>query len=83
MNYKDYNTTRADRLEMQGAIEDLRSYIMALKRKDLGCIKCEECGTITDSVDIHHTSYKPDITYYDLQLLCWPCHKKTIGFNRL
>ena len=82
MNYRDYNITRDERMDMHKAIKELRPYIMALKQRDLGTIKCESCGKETEAVDIHHKTYKSDLTYYDLELLCWDCHRATIGFNR-
>ena len=82
MNYKDHNITRAERMQMQDDIGDLRPYILAIKKKTMGFIGCEQCGKHTDAVDIHHTTYKKDLNYYDLMLLCWDCHKPTIGFDR-
>ena len=74
MDYKQYGLTREDREQQQQDITDLRPYILYLKRRDLGELKCEKCGITNVPFDIHHKDYKPDLTYYDLEVLCEPCH---------
>ena len=54
---------------------------MDLKKRELGSLRCERCGgtqgkTKKHGIELHHKRYGLDVTYYDLELLCWPCHKK-------
>lgn len=79
--YKEHGLTRKDREQQQIDIIQLRPYILALKQKAMGFIGCEQCKTITNEVDIHYTSYKHDLTYYDLMLLCIPCHTSMTDYR--
>lgn len=40
--------------------------------------RCEHCGS-TDSLQIHHTSYK-EVTIHTLLVLCDSCHEKAEPF---
>jgi 5-methylcytosine-specific restriction endonuclease McrA len=83
MNYKEHGLTREQREQQQQDINDLRPYIMCLKKRDLGEIMCENCKRKDCPLDIHHKDYKPDLTYYDLQLLCEPCHVAVTDFRHV
>lgn len=50
-------------------------YLLYLKKQDLGELKCEVCGSKKD-LELHHKKYGKDVTYYDLELLCYKCHLK-------
>jgi len=64
----------------QRYIEHINSaYWKELKRKVIarrGC-KCEACGAVDASLDMHHKHYQtfPRERQKDVQLLCRPCHK--------
>jgi len=73
ITYKE-QTSRDIRLLNHEDITALRPYILALKERDLGSIKCEQCGN-TDDLNIHHKKYGLDVNYYDLELLCFDCHR--------
>lgn len=61
-------------------IHNLRPYIFAAK-KALGIEACQLCGGLV-RLEIHHVRYAPDITLYDLQILCRSCHRKQTVRNR-
>ena len=63
-----------ERIQEQRDIIVLRPHIMALKERDLGSLKCERCGIESKPLDIHHKRYGIDVNYYDLEILCVPCH---------
>ena len=75
VNYKQFNITREERIQENIDIQELEPYILALKERDLGELKCEQCGEINEPLDIHHRRYGTDVNYYDLALLCPACHK--------
>lgn len=84
MNYLEANLTREDREQQQRDILELRKYILALKQRDLGGeLICEMCGCNNKPFDIHHKTYKKDLTYYDLQLLCEDCHKSITDYRHV
>ena len=60
----------------------MRDYILvALKRLDGD--RCKMCSKVCESYDIHHETYSPENTIYDLCLLCKPCHKSITDFRPL
>jgi len=65
-----------ERIQLQRDIIELRPYILALKKKEMGKLKCERCGQKDTEYHIHHKRVAMDVNYYDLELLCWACHKK-------
>jgi len=75
VNYKQFGVTREEREQNQDDIIRLRPYIMALKERDLGVLKCEQCEATDKPLDIHHKKYGDSVNYYDLALLCEDCHK--------
>jgi len=83
MNYKEHGLTREQREQQQQDIQDLRPYILYLKARDLGGLKCEKCGKVNCAFDLHHTDYKLDLTYYDLELLCENCHKLCTDYRHV
>ena len=76
MNYHDFGITREQRDVLQGDIAELRPYILAIKQRELGQLKCESCGQSEAPIEIHHKRYGIDVNYYDLMLLCKDCHDK-------
>lgn len=72
---KNFGITKQEREAEMYDVLTLQHYILALKCRDLGELKCEECGNLED-LQIHHKRYGIDVTYYDLQLLCRNCHFK-------
>ncbi len=83
MNYIEAGLTREDREQQHKDMRGLLPYIKAIKLKEHGCIKREMCGLETNEVDCHHKTYKKDLTYYDLQLLCIPCHTSITDYSRI
>ena len=75
VNYKQFGISKEERDQERRDVahNGLRKYILALKGKELGSLKCEVCGHTKD-LDIHHKRYGKDVTYYDLMLLCMDCH---------
>ena len=80
-NYLQEGLTRQEREQQQLDITELRPYILYLKKRDLVELQCEICGKKDCNFDIHHTSYKKDLTYYDLKLLCEECHKSITDYK--
>lgn len=76
--YKQFNITKEERLEEARDVSGLKQYIVALKERDLGGLRCENCGVKDKPFDIHHKRYGIDVNYYDLQLLCEDCHNEII-----
>ena len=74
--YKQFNITREERLQEGIDVNQLKQYIFSLKEKELGKLKCENCGATDKPLEIHHKRYGANINYYDLMLLCKDCHKK-------
>lgn len=81
VNYKQFGVTKEQRMELHLITHQLRTEILALKERDLGELKCEECGKkneegigIKGTLQIHHKRYALDTNYYDLELLCRQCH---------
>jgi 5-methylcytosine-specific restriction endonuclease McrA len=58
----------------QETLIKLMPYIISLKEKELGGIKCELCGK-EEQLEIHHKKYGDNVNYYDLELLCIKCHR--------
>lgn len=54
----------------------LRPYLLHLKGKELGFLRCEQCDETESTFDFHHKRYGLDVTFKDLQLLCQPCHRR-------
>ena len=73
LTYKQFGITKEERMQEHADIRGLKQYILALKEKELGVLKCEACGVEDVPYDIHHKRYG-NINYYDLELLCIPCH---------
>lgn len=64
------------------AAEALR-YILVPLLMEMQKGKCAKCKRKKKSMDIDHKKYGPDVTLYDLQLLCVECHAKKhpkVGF---
>ena len=76
VNYKQFGMTVDERRQLHADICGLRQYIISLKERDLGGLKCEACGIIDKPLDIHHKRYATDVNYHDLILLCEECHTK-------
>lgn len=83
MNYREHGLTREHREQQNEDIQQLRPYILCLKKRDLGVLKCEMCGAVDVPFDIHHKDYRHDLTYYDLQLLCVPCHYSITDYRHI
>jgi 5-methylcytosine-specific restriction endonuclease McrA len=60
--------------------EDLKVYLLPAMKMKFGD-KCADCGRTENTYDIDHLRYSPDISMFDLQLLCRECHyqKTDIG----
>lgn len=68
--------TKKERKQEMLDILDLQHYILSLKEKELGELKCERCGDNENALQIHHKKYGANVNYYDLELLCVKCHFK-------
>jgi hypothetical protein len=55
----------------------LRPYLLYTKQKQLGALRCEECGEADppESFEFHHVRYALDVSIDDLLLLCAKCHR--------
>ncbi len=60
--------------------QSLRHYLLPLMIQTFGD-QCAGCGLYYPEYEIDHKRYGPDVTMYDLQLLCEDCHwtKTTIS----
>jgi 5-methylcytosine-specific restriction endonuclease McrA len=67
---EDLEETRTLRIICNHTICTMFKYIKAVKNQ-----VCEMCGG-TENIEIHHKRYAPDVTIYDLQMLCRGCHNK-------
>ena len=58
-------------------INILRPYLLAIKKKRLGVLHCEECGEADppESFEFHHMRYALNVSIDDLLLLCSKCHR--------
>lgn len=54
--------------------QSMRQYLLPLMIETFGDC-CAECGEWRKSYEIDHLRYGPKVTMYDLQLVCWSCHK--------
>jgi formylmethanofuran dehydrogenase subunit E len=68
------NITKKEKWQEMYDVMQLQEYILTLKEKELGSIRCEKCGATKGRLEIHHKRYGKDINYYDLELLCKKCH---------
>jgi len=65
--------TLTDRQAYQYQLLVMRPYLVAAFQQ-LGKWKCEVCGSVK-GLTFDHKRYAPDITMYDLRVLCWSCHQ--------
>lgn len=54
----------------------LRPYLSHIKQKQLGSLRCQECGDDDppESFEFHHVRYALDVSIDDLLMLCAKCH---------
>ena len=74
ITYQQFGVTKEDMILGNKAVHRLMPYILAFKKIELGDVMCERCGSKV-KLEIHHNKYGADVNYYDLELLCYKCHR--------
>ena len=60
-------------------IQSLRQYLLPVMKETFGDF-CAVCHKHSEGYEIDHIRYNDKITMYDLQLLCFVCHRsKTLN----
>ena len=74
--------TKADRLQLQIDITELRPFILPLLLERQGNT-CNICKVEAKEYDIDHLVYTPKVSINELQALCIPCHADKTDFRPL